>query len=344
MLLDKCLIKNLHLLGSGIMEKAGLNKPPENLEELFDFFKTLQSEAEEKNDASANMIYNILYNFVSSAEVRDRHTSPREFEDIFCSLFGTECADDGVRVNPPVTEVIKKYDEFTNDLGWTISSDFSINKREKADVSIGEYKISLKTLKGKQYDENYGVLNTSCNNEINIGGFSYRALFKGILTDRELAHLSDRKKGLGSKVQIRRNVLNPILTHGKKDDFSKRLKDSFSYVYEEDLVIVIKSDYKMDIYFIPNKTFVDVVCKLYDEKECEFENLWYRWENNNLRFSLPELLRYIEFFNFEYKKSELKLASFKTQEEISKFNQKLNEMIENELEKIINPASNDVIP
>lgn len=335
MLLDKYLIENLDLLGLNIMKKAGLTSCPTNADELYSFLKTLKAEAETNKNAAANMIYQVLYNFVSSAEVRDRHTSPREFEDIFCSIFGTTSTDTGTRANPAPTKEILEYDKFTTSEDWDISTDLCGNKREKADASIGGYEISLKTLKGKRYNEFGVMVDSSLNNEINVGSFSYRALFKGILTDDELATLRDRKGGLGSKTQMRRFVLNPIKAHGKTKEFLKRLKVFLSFVYEEDLVIVIKSDYRTDFYVVPNKTFVDVVCELYEQNESCFEELWYRWENNNLRFSLSKFFEYIDKYQLPYKKISLNLASFKKQDSISSFNKTLNQNIENELEKLI---------
>ena len=90
-----------------------------------------------------------------------------------------------------------------------------------------------------------------------------------------------------------------------------------------------------DIYFIPNKTFIDVICKLYENEENCFEEVWYRWENNNLRFCLSKLFVYIDKFKLSYWKLYLNLASFKKQDSISSFNKTLNQIIENELEKLI---------
>ena len=335
MLLDKYLIENLNLLGFKIMKKAGLSSAPTNLEQLYSFFKTLKEEAETNRDAAANMIYQVLYSFVSAAEVRDRHTSPREFEDIFCSIFGTSSTDDSSRENPRPTEEILEYDKYTTNESWNISSDLCGNKREKADASIDGYDISLKTLKGKRYNKFGDMIDSSRNDEINVGSFSFRALFKGILSADELSKLGDRKRGLGAKKQIRNNVLDPIKNNGKTEEFLKRLKTFFGYVYEEDLVIIIKSDYRTDMYFIPNKTFVDVICMLYDKKESEFEEVWHRWENNNLRFKLSKLFEYIEAFQLPYEKLKLNLGSFKTHEKINSFNQTLSKDVESELEKLI---------
>lgn len=335
MLLDKYLIENLDLLGSKIMKLAGLKAAPSNLEQLYHFFETLKKEAEDHNDAAANMIYQVLYNFVSSAEVRDRHTSPREFEDIFCSIFGISSTDVSRRENPLPTKNILDYDKLTTTEDWNISSDLCGNKREKADASIGGYDISLKTLKGKRYNEIGCIVDSSFNDEINVGSFSYRALFKGILTDKELSTLRDRKGGLGSKSQIRKNVLDPIKSHGKSKEFLERLKLFLSFVYEEDLVIVIKSDYRTIINLIPNKTFIDVICTLYEKDESNFEELWYRWENNNLRLRLSKLFGYIEKYKLPYKKLELQLSSFELQEDIKQFNLELNKCVEAQLGKLI---------
>ena len=242
--------------------------------QLYHFFETLKIEAETNQSAAANMIYAVLYSFVSSEDVRDRHTSPREFEDIFCSIFGTSSTDNSTRENPKPTEEIRYYDKFTTDEEWNISTDLCGNKREKADASIATYDLSLKTLKGKCYNEEGEVIDKDYNDELNVGSFSYRALFKGILTDKELAKLGGRKKGLGSQKQMRIKVLNPIRKHRKVNKFLKRLQIFFSYVYEEDLIIVIKSGYRMDIYFIPNKTFIDAVCMLYEKDEENFEKVW----------------------------------------------------------------------
>ena len=336
MLLDKYLIKKLNLLGNKIMRKAGLTSAPSNIEQLYCFFKTLKIEAEIKNDAAANMIYQVLYNFVSSAEVRDRHTSPREFEDIFCSIFSTTSTDARSRTNPLSTKEILDYDRFTTEDEWDISSDLSGNKREKADASIGGYDISLKTLKGRCYDEFGDIIDSKFNDEINVGSFSFRALFKGILSDDDLAKLGDRKSGLGSKKQIRNNVLDPIKNNGKTKEFLERLKLFFGYVYEEDLIIIIKSGYRTDIYFIPNETFVKAVCMLYEKNENNFEEVWYRWENNNLRFRLSKLFDCINYFKLPYGKITLSLDSFKTQGKVKRFNQILNKNIEIELENLIN--------
>ena len=336
MLLDKYLIDNLNLLGVKIMKEAGLASAPQDYHQMVSFFETLKKMAEEKDDVSANMVYQVLYNFVSSVEVRDRHTSSRVFEDIFAAIFNTESTDISKRENPSPSDAILEFDHLTKNENWKISTDLSNNKREKADVWIGNYPISLKTLKGKQIDERGRIVDNTFNDEINVGSFSYRALFKGVLTDNELELLRDRKGGLGSKGQIRQNVLNPIKNRGQNKEFLKRLKLFFRYVYAEDVLIVIKSDYKIKLFFVPNQTFVDVISLLYELNEECFENVWYRWENNNLRFKLTNFLNYIKHYDLSYKELVLDLTSFTKNQKIKDFNLGINTKIRTELEKISN--------
>lgn len=334
MLLDKFLISNLNLLGAQIMNKAGLNSAPKNYSQMLCFFETLKSEAEENNNVAANMIYQVLYNFVSSVEVRDRHTSPRVFEDIFAAVFNTESTDVTHRENPTPFKEILKYDVLTKKEDWSIATDLSGNKREKVDVFIGSYPLSLKTLKGKHIDEYGRVIDPSFNDEINVGSFSYRALFKGILSDKQLELLRDRKGGLGSRTQMRKNVLDPIKNSGKSAEFLERLKLFFGFVYEEDVLIVIKSDYRIYLYFIPNKTFVNVICLLYEKNESKFEDVWHRWENNNLRFKLTKFLYYIDHYKLPYKEIVLSLASFEKNQNLKSFNEKMNNTIKSELNNL----------
>ena len=63
---------------------------------------------------------------------------------------------------------------------------------------------------------------------------------------------------------------------------------------------VLKSNYRIDFILIPNKTVINTILKLYKDQEPNFEKVFYRWENNNLRLNWKNLLYYIEKFNFEY--------------------------------------------
>ena len=156
-----------------------------------------------------------------------------------------------------------------------------------------------------------------------------------ILTAKEFKRLGDRKNGLGSRKQIRENVLDPIKNKGKGQKFLDRLRLFFGYVYEEDLLIVVKSDYRIGLYFIPNQTFVQVICALYERNEEAFQDVWNRWENNNLRFKFNKLLSYIKSYKLPYKKLVLDLTSFENNHKIKNFNQTMNSVIEGEFRKLI---------
>ncbi len=81
--------------------------------------------------------------------------SARIFEDIFCLMFDVSCSDASFRSNPSVPDYILTYNKFNSiSDDWKISDDLAKNKREKADVIIDKYKISLKTLKGQAYNTN----------------------------------------------------------------------------------------------------------------------------------------------------------------------------------------------
>jgi len=218
----------------------------------------------------------------------------------FLLFFGCTCTDGFLRTNPQPTSTILNYDFLCKNETWKISSDLSGNKREKTDLVVNNYNISLKTLKGIAYDKDNSIIDPKPNLELNIGSFSFRALLKGLIPDSDLHTLSDRKNGLGSGPQLREFIFNPILKYEKKSEFYNRLKDFLSYVYEDDIYIVLKSHYRIDFILIPNKTFIDAILKLYNEHEPNFEKVFYRWENNNLRLNWRNLLNYIKFFGLEY--------------------------------------------
>ena len=175
----------------------------------------------------------------------------------------------------------------------------------------------MKTLKGVAYDKNNTIIDSSFNSELNVGSFSYRALLKGIIPDSELQSLSDRKSGLGSGSQLRKNIFNPILNNKKKNEFYIKLKDFLTYVYEDDIYIVLKSHYRIDFILIPNKSFITAILKLYKEQEHNFEKVFYRWENNNLRLNWKKLLYYIKEFNLEFFRININLNKINSN---SKFN------------------------
>ena len=315
MILDKILFSQIEAIGKSLLEECGLKSTPENIDEMNLFLCELKKSIE-KNEFKGALIANILFSFVSNVDVRDRNTTARTFEDIFSALFGTESTDTTSRINPEPTEELKKLDFLCDGLDWKISTDLAGNKREKTDLYIEDYEISLKTLKGKVYDIDDSVLDTDINPELNVGSLSYRALLKGIISDEKLKALSDRKSGLGSGRQLRENIFNPILESRKKDEFYERLKIFMNYVYEDDVYIVLKSHYRIDFILIPNKTFLNAIYKTYMDKENEFEKIFYRWENNNLRLQWTNILKSADEFGFPYYRINIQLKNFEENKQI----------------------------
>lgn len=332
MILDSLLFSNIDIIGKSLLEESGLKRIPQNIYDMKTFLEYLNTSIK-NNNFKGIIIADILYSFVSDIKIRDRNTTARTFEDIFSSLFGCTCTDGFLRNNPLPSQTILNYDILCKNVNWKISSDLSGNKREKTDLVIGKYNISLKTLKGIAYDKDNSIIDSSFNSELNIGSFSYRALLKGIIPDSDLQSLSDRKSGLGSGSQLRKNIFNPILKYNKKSEFYTKLNDFLKYVYEDDIYIVLKSNYRIDFILIPNKTFINAVLKLYNEQEHNFEKVFYRWENNNLRLNWKNLLDYIEEFHLEYFRININLNNIYSNKEYNLMKVSIERNICNYLEK-----------
>lgn len=332
MILDKILLENIGIVGRKLLNEANLATAPSNIEEMHRFLESLKVGIE-KNEFSALLLGKILFSFVSSVEVRNRKTTARTFEDIFSGLFEQVSTDTAQRKNPISPDIIRKYDIYSEGKNWNISSDVSANKREKSDLNLGDYKISLKTLKGPVYDENNVCINNELNPEMNIGSFSYRALFTGILSDDVVNNLSDRKGGLGSAKQLRINVFDVIKKNNKQEEFLQRFNDLFKYVYEEDIYIVLKSHYQIKFILIPKETFVNTVIQKYQYEEETFHDIIQRWENNNLRFKWKNLLKSINNYSFPYKEININLSNAVNNKELLNFENKLSKDIKKYIEK-----------
>ena len=330
MVLDKALFKKLNTFSNNLCKCYNIEKP-KNRQTLCNYFDTLEKGLK-LGEINSLFIGMTLYEFITSKEVRDRHTTARIFEDIFGDLIGVKATDTENRSNPETTETIKKYDSLCNGLSWKVSTDLSSNKREKADHIIDNYKLSIKTLKGKLYDIDGNIEDSSFNGEINIGSLSHRALFLSI-TNRSL---TDRRGGLGSASQMTQ-LLNEIKNDGYFDEFKKRINDFVTYVYEDDLLIVFKSGYKMDITLIPSETFVTAINKSLNPpyQITDFTKIWSRWENNNLRINYLPLMKVIEEQKLEYYKYVLDLDNVYKEKEFIKNIEIIYSLIDKKIEDLL---------
>ena len=333
MFLDKLLLSQLKPVGQSLLKKSGLSSYPKDAKQMAKFLATIKDNIESQS-FDGLIVGNIFFNFVTSIEVRDRLTSSRIFEDIFCNLFGLEPTDTNTRENPNTTKEIQELDKFNIHDDWKISEDLSSNKREKADVHLGEYNISLKTLKGKIYNQRGFIEDNDLNKEVNVGSLSYRALLKGILSDEKLSLLSDRKGGLGSKKQMRNFVLDVIKETKKTNEFANRLKIFMEYVYEDDIYLVLKSNYKIIFYLIPKESFQQSIIQLYQRHENCFEDVWSRWENNNLRFQWPPILGYLEEFRLPYYSIDILLTQAVHNLKIQEFEKSVKQAIAESLHEL----------
>ncbi len=343
MILDQLLFEKIEPVGKSILNKANLHNPPSNYIEMYNFLSEVKKSIEAE-DFDGLLIGNIFYSFVSSIEVRDRKTTARTFEDIFSALFGLKASDTQKRCNPSPTPELLALDALNDkNESWKISSDITGNKREKADIFINNYEISLKTLRGFAYDKDDKLLpkkivmydgdtiENSDNPELNVGSFSFRALLKGLLNEEDLSKLGDRKKGLGSGSEIRKNVLNKIKEYNKQSEFEKRLALFLKFVYDEDMYIVLKSNYKMTWYLIPSESFQKCILESYKKDEEHFESIWYRWENNNLRIHWKPIIEKLKLYKLDYKYIEFSLGKSVHSEKMNSFRNELNQEIENKI-------------
>jgi len=300
MLLEKYEKELLKKITKKFVEQEGLSERLTHISDIKSFFEKLSNNQDNQEDKLAQYILLYIYYKFSEKEVRLRKVTSRNFEDFIANIYGLNPTDNTEKANPSVSEEIKELnveyeklkstnteinDYMKDEDGkyWSILEDLSSNKREKSDIleDGGEESvdISIKTLKGK-------IGNISGNTEINIGSLSYRSLFVGIYHES----ISDRKSGLGSGKQML-SLLKKIKKDNKLNEFKKRLKIFLEYLYnEDDFLIAFKSDNKMQIFFFKGEKLVKLLLELLNLDLKKFSEVFYRWENNNLRIQINKLL------------------------------------------------------
>ena len=286
--------KIIYAFTQEILEKNALSKTLESIDSLKIFFEKIAANQDDDNLVSQYIAYYMYHKF-SEKDVRLRKVSSRTFEEFIGSIYGLRPTDDNEKPNPIISDEIKliseefsrrkETDELLRELmkNWTIAGDLRSNKREKADIIQGDIEISIKTLKGKLEFDN-------ANTEINIGSMSFRSLFIGIYNE----NLGDRKAGLGSGAQMLK-VLRKIEVDGNLNLFKQRIKIFLQYLYSnDDFFIAYKSDIRMQLFFFKGLELVELLTKLLDKDLELFSQIFYRWENNNLRIQINKLLNPIK--------------------------------------------------
>lgn len=152
------------------------------------------------------------------------------------------------------------------------------NRREKADIIFANhYAFSVKTLIAK-------------NAEINMGSFEKRVLFDGLRVDN---YLSERKSsegaGVGSKPQFLK-LLKLIETLSSYEIFVEKFNKMAEFIYDNDLLLTIKNNEKMELYFFAGSEIVALFKTMSKDKE-NFLSIVNRYEGNSLRIDRNALIK-----------------------------------------------------
>jgi len=297
---QKELLELLDVAGEKVVKRYGLNRPPQNIEDIRNFFSKISSGLTNKNNIPDVFIALYLYNYLSGEEVRKRQVSARVFEDVLARLLngkvilrGEKSRTENYTSNDQreflkeiahVEAILKEDDKRIWGPSWSVKQDLIGNKREKGDVVFvsngNKYLVSVKTLIGKTSGEK------KVNSEINIGSLAMRALFAGF-TD---APLGDRKSGLGSSGQLKK-LFSRIKDNGKWDEFCKRLKLVLKYLYTDlDFVVCYKCDKKMWLLLSTGKELVEGILRVSNDLN-SLADILYRWENNCPRIHIDKFFK-----------------------------------------------------
>jgi len=239
----------------------------QDIDTIYSFFQYLTSD---KSKTKFNSLYimNYIYTYIASDEVAKRKTSSRVFEDLLAIIFDGEVTDSKKRKNIK-SEVPQCFELVQDKLAG--------NKREKIDLLFNNsYGVSVKTL-------------MMSNKEINMGSFEKKILFDGFgvsnyLTERK----TDSDMGLGSKPRLKK-LLELLKTNNHYDKFQDRFEKMFSFIFSDDIILSIKENEKMYLYFFSGEEFT----KLFTSKICNIDELLKilnRWEGNSIRIDRTMLL------------------------------------------------------
>ena len=276
-------LDSIKIISEYLCAKSIIPNKITSINQIYDFFSYLQNN---KQKFFTLYIYNYLYHFISSNEVAKRKTSARVFEDLLAIIFNGCVAD---------TQGRKNLSYEVSDYFINVKDKIASNRREKADIIFpNHYSFSLKTLIAK-------------NTEINMGSFEKRVLFDSLKVDN---YLSERKSsdgaGVGSKPQFLK-LLKLIDTLSSFESFREKFNKMAEFIYSDDLVLVIKDDTKMELYFFNGSEVVKIFKDSTRSKE-SFLELVNRYESNSLRIDRNSLIANCNkkvFLDFSYLDSSI---------------------------------------
>lgn len=280
------MLRSLHtitIISDYLRNKNKLKSEASNIDDIYNFFIYLQNN---KNKFYTLYIYNYLFNFISSDEVAKRKTSARVFEDLLAIMCNAKVADDSIRQN--IIYAVPNHFVNAKDI-------IASNRREKADVIFrNNYSFSVKTL-------------IVSNSEINMGSFEKRVLFDGLNVDN---YLGERKSkdgaGLGSKKQFLK-LLELLESNSNYKKFKDKFNQMAEFIYSDDLLLAIKNNYKMELYFFNGDEIVDIF-KAHSKDKDSFLKIVNRYEGNALRIDRNALIAKCNkqiFLDFSYLKNSV---------------------------------------
>ena len=262
--------KELHsikIIRDYMAKKGLLPDNVQDIETIYSFFQYLSSD-ESKTKFNSLYILNYIYMYIASDEVAKRKTSSRVFEDLLAIIFDGEVTDNKKRKNIK-SEVPECFELVQDKLAG--------NKREKIDLLFdNNYGVSVKTL-------------MMSNKEINMGSFEKKILFDGFnvtkyLTERK----TDSDIGLGSKPRLKK-LLKLLEKNNHYNKFQNRFEKMFSFIFSDDIIIALKENKKMYLYFFSGEEFTTLFTNKIANMD-ELLQILNRWEGNSIRIDRTMLL------------------------------------------------------
>lgn len=260
-------LNTIRVIRDYMVKKDEIPSLTNNIDDIYNFFEFISNKGKDKFHSL--YILNYLYNFIVSDEVSKRKTSARVFEDLLAILLNGLVTDNKSRKN--IKNDVPDYFKFTKDK-------IAGNKREKIDLLFNNsYGVSVKTL-------------IKSNKEINLGSFEKKVLFDGLDV---IEYLTERKSegglGLGSKSQLKK-LFEHLDRNNQYNEFRERLVNMFNFIFSDDMILAIKDNYSLELYFINGKEFT----KLIEQHSYNIDDLLTiinRWEGNSIRIDRDKLIR-----------------------------------------------------
>lgn len=262
--------KELHsikIIRDYMAKKGLLPDKVEDIETIYSFFQYLSSD-ESKTKFNSLYILNYIYMYIASDEVAKRKTSSRVFEDLLAIIFDGEVTDNKKRKNIK-SEVPECFELVQDKLAG--------NKREKIDLLFdNNYGVSVKTL-------------MMSNKEINMGSFEKKILFDGFEVSKYLTERkTDSDIGLGSKPRLKK-LLKLLEKNNHYNKFQNRFEKMFSFIFSDDIIIALKENKKMYLYFFSGEEFTTLFTNKIANMD-ELLQILNRWEGNSIRIDRTMLL------------------------------------------------------